>query len=716
MDPLAELRPIFFQECDELLGAAELYLMALDQGNSDSDTLNGLFRAIHSIKGGAGAFGFGRLVAFAHVFESLLDLLRSGTLEPAPEIVKLLLRARDMIADIVSASQNETELPPGLETEIAGQLAAAAGMTLPESAAAPAEVISTACAAAETPVGPAAPAPAMHRYKITFAPTPDLFRRANEPLFILRELSRIGMLTAIADMSDIPMLSDADPESAYLRWTLELETELGVAHIREVFEFVTDDAHLCIEQEGGEEPAAAAPIVPAAKATAPAPAAAAQPALAVSQPANPARKTEAATPAAKPADAGSKEKSAAAAARSVRVDIDKLDRVVNTVGELVISQAMLFEQLAMLAPEQFNMMVNGIEELSQHVRDLQDGVMAMRAQPVQSVFSRLPRIVRDIADVTGKKVRLVLSGEGTEIDKTVIEQLNEPLTHMIRNSVDHGIETPEERLAMGKPEEGSIHLSAGHAGGRIVIQIVDDGRGINRKKVLEKAVANGLVPADAALTDGQIDELIFAPGLSTADALSEVSGRGVGMDVVRSNIQRLGGQVSIKSQPGLGSTFALTLPLTLAVLDGMLVRIGNETFVLPLTNVTASLRPTAKEIHKVPGRPDLLLVRGNYIPIVYLHEHFKVKNAVKDPTQALIMLIEVPSLGRLALLVDEIVGEQQVVIKSLEDNYRAIVGISGATILGNGRVAFIIDAPGIFKLALGQDLSFDSSQRLNPAA
>jgi two-component system, chemotaxis family, sensor kinase CheA len=706
MDPLAELRPIFFQECEELLATAEDNLMALDQGNRDPETLNSLFRAIHSIKGGAGAFGFDRMVGFAHVFESLLDLLRSGKLEPTTEIVKLLLRARDMIADIVSAAQNNTDLPPGHEAEIATQLAATANVAVPTSVSASAARATETLFAAPS-AEPAVPIPTMHRYRISFVPKPDLFRRANEPLFLLQELNRIGMLTAVADLAAIPMLADLDPESAYLRWTLELETDQKIGQIREVFDFVVDDAHLHIEVEGS--PAiAAAPVTQASLPTAPVP----QPAVATQK----AAATEAAAPRTpKSSDTGSKEKPGVAN-RSVRVDIEKLDRVVNTVGELVISQAMLFEQLAMLAPEQFNMMVNGIEEMSQHVRDLQDGVMAMRAQPVQSVFSRMPRLVRDVADKTGKKVRLVITGEETEIDKTVIEQLNEPLTHMIRNSVDHGIELPDERIAGGKPEEGIIRLSAGHMGGRIVIQIADDGRGINRTKVLDKAVRNGLIAPDANLTDVQIDELIFAPGLSTADALSEVSGRGVGMDVVRSNIQRLGGQVSIKSQPGLGSTFSLALPLTLAVLDGMLVRIGNETFVLPLTNVTASLRPTAKDIRKVPGRPDLLLVRGAYIPILYLHEHFTVRNAVTDPTQALIMLVEVPSLGRLALLVDEIVGEQQVVIKSLEDNYRAIPGISAATILGNGRVAFIIDVPGIFQIALGEPLTSDAALHNDKAA
>jgi len=387
---------------------------------------------------------------------------------------------------------------------------------------------------------------------------------------------------------------------------------------------------------------------------------------------------------------------------SIRVDLDKLEKVVNLVGEIVISQAMLTEHLGGLPADKFGGLIKGIEELSQHTRSLQDSVMAMRAQPVKSVFQRMPRLVREVAAATGKKVRLVLHGEETEIDKTVIEQLYDPLVHMMRNSVDHGVETPQEREAVGKPAEGTVRLSAGHAGGRIIIEIADDGKGINRERVFQKAVSKGLIPPDLPLTDSQIDDLIFLPGLSTADQVSSISGRGVGMDVVRSNIQRLGGRVSIRSVPGQGSTFTLTLPLTLAVLDGMTVRVGNDIYVVPLTNIVESLRPIENDIRPLPGGGDLLLMRGEYLPLAYVGRMFGVADAATDASEALVVVVEAGPGDKVGIVLDEIVGQQQVVIKSLEANYQAIAGISGATILGNGRVALILDVAGICGIARGE--------------
>jgi two-component system chemotaxis sensor kinase CheA len=327
--------------------------------------------------------------------------------------------------------------------------------------------------------------------------------------------------------------------------------------------------------------------------------------------------------------------------------------------------------------------------------------MAMRAQPVKSVFQRMPRLVREVAAATGKKVRLILHGEETEIDKTVIEQLYDPLVHMMRNSVDHGVEPPEERVAAGKPAEGTVRLSAGHAGGRILIEISDDGKGINRERVFQKAVSKGLIPADLSLTESQIDDLIFLPGLSTADQVSNISGRGVGMDVVRSNIQRMGGRVSIKSTPGQGSVFTLALPLTLAVLDGMNVRVGDEIYVIPLANIIESLRPTTKDVRSLPGGGDVLLIRGEYVPLVYVGRLFGIANAATDASKSLVVLVEAGPGDKVGLVLDEIVGQQQVVIKSLESNYQALPGLSGATILGNGRVALIIDVPGIHSIVRG---------------
>jgi len=721
LDDLAELRQLYFQECEELLGEVERHLMALDEGSGDAQTVNATFRALHSIKGGAGAFGLQRLVDYAHVFEALLDKMRSNEIPVTPDRVKVLLRAGDVLTDLIRSLQSGTELPQDREADMKAALETLAqGGAVTLDAAAPAAPAPAPKPTAEAPkavpvaaappaAAPAEPVPVSRRYRIVFAPRADMFKRANEPLLLIRELGGLGMTTVEIDQSAVPALDDIDPEAAYLRWTIELETPAAIDVVRDVFEFASDDCDLEIVDLSPPEPAA--PEEPAQEA----------PAEAVEQPveiaAEPPVETaaapvaeeaaaaaEAATPtAAKNVQVPAKDGAAAATPQvsSIRVDLDKLEKVVNLVGEIVISQAMLTEHLGALSTEKFGGLIKGIEELSQHTRSLQDSVMAMRAQPVKSVFQRMPRLVREVAAATGKKVRLVLHGEETEIDKTVIEQLYDPLVHMMRNSVDHGVEPPEERVATGKPAEGTVRLSAGHAGGRILIEISDDGKGINRERVFQKAVSKGLIPADLSLTESQIDDLIFLPGLSTADQVSNISGRGVGMDVVRSNIQRMGGRVSIKSTPGQGSVFTLALPLTLAVLDGMNVRVGDEIYVVPLGNIIESLRPTTKDVHSLAGGGDVLLIRGEYVPLVYVGRLFGIANAASDASKSLVVLVEAGPGDKIGLVLDEIVGQQQVVIKSLESNYQALPGLSGATILGNGRVALILDVPGIHGIVRG---------------
>jgi two-component system chemotaxis sensor kinase CheA len=715
VDDLAELKQLYFQECEELLGEVERHLMALDEGTGDENTLHAAFRALHSIKGGAGAFGLQRLVDYAHVFEALLDNMRSNEVPVTPERVKVLLRAGDVLTDLIRAMQSGTDLPQDREAEMTAMLEALARGDPPGAVAAPAR---NTPAAATGPVpaptsSPAAAAPAAdpmpenRRYRIAFAPRADMFKRANEPLLLIRELGGLGMTTVEADQSALPALDDIDPDAAYIRWTIEIETPAAIDAIRDVFEFASDDCDLEITDlsppaadqatpEQHPRPAEEETVEATAdlhiEAVAP-PQAADAPSVGV--PAKPDAEIATATPArgapVPPKDAAGTTPQVS----SIRVDLDKLEKVVNLVGEIVISQAMLSEHLGGLPAEKFTSLIKGIEELSQHTRSLQDSVMAMRAQPVKSVFQRMPRLVREVAAATGKKVRLVLGGEETEIDKTVIEQLYDPLVHMIRNSVDHGIETPTEREAAGKPSEGTVRLSAGHAGGRILIEIADDGKGINRERVFQKAVAKGLIPADLSLTESQIDDLIFMPGLSTAEQVSNISGRGVGMDVVRSNIQRMGGRVSIRSTPGQGSTFTLTLPLTLAVLDGMTVRVGEEIYVVPLANIIESLRPTSKDVRALAGGGQILLIRGEYVPLVYVGRLFGVAGAASDASKSLVVLAEAGPGDKVGLVLDEIVGQQQVVIKSLEANYEALPGLSGATILGNGRVALILDVPGI---------------------
>lgn len=743
MDDLAELKQLFFQECEELLGEVERHLMALDEGSGDANTLNATFRALHSIKGGAGAFGLDRLVEFAHVFEALLDEMRSNEIAATPQRVKVLLRAGDVLADLIKAMQAGTEMPAERDSDMKATLeslaqgGSAPEATAPKAAAAPAAPSNPAPAVA--PAAPATPPPPDRKYRISFAPRADMFKRANEPLLLIRELANLGMIMTEADQSSIPLLEDMDPDAAYLRWNIELDTPAALECIQEVFEFASDDCDLSIEDL---TPPSAAPDAVVEESpsddTLPEETAATnkddetaeepQPESAVESQ----EESAAAEVATKPdmPEARSEEKPKSAATRaakegtqaaapqvsSIRVDLDKLEKVVNLVGEIVISQAMLTEHLGALPTDRFGALIKGIEELSQHTRSLQDSVMAMRAQPVKSVFQRMPRLVREVAAATGKKVRLVLHGEETEIDKTVIEQLYDPLVHMIRNSVDHGVELPDDRESAGKPVEGTIRLSAGHAGGRIVIEISDDGKGINREKVLNKAISKGLLPADISLTDSQIDDLIFLPGLSTADQVSNISGRGVGMDVVRSNIQRMGGRVSIKSTPGHGSVFTLALPLTLAVLDGMTVRVGREIYVVPLANIIESLRPTSKDVRKLAGGGDVLLIRGEYVPLVYVASLFGVRDTTADATRSLVVLVEAGPGEKIGLVLDEIVGQQQVVIKSLEANYQALPGISGATILGNGRVALILDVPGLNAIVRGAAGQLQAKQQNSIAA
>ena len=655
------LKPTYFEECADLLDLAYGHLACIAEGSADTETIHAIFRAIHSIKGGGGAFGFDRLVSFAHRLETVLDLLRDGRIALAPEIGSLLLRSTDMLSDLITAARTGKEPEDGLE---AGLRQALHGVE------AQVEVVSGAQPQENATSAPPAASQASSRYRISFAPYASLFHSANEPLLILRELKRMGSLRVFVDVSRVPDLATLDPGEIYLAWTIHLETTAPREAIEEAFEFVTEDCALSIEIDSDvAEAAQAACSVPAAP-----------------------NESRRATPreAEPPKIAGTRE-IAQAPIPSIRVDVDRVDRLVNLVGELVINQAMLVQVGTYLPPGLSSGLLAGLETMSQHLRELQEGVMAIRAQPVRSVFSRMPRLVRELSAQLGKDVRLVLTGEATEIDKTVIEQLADPLTHLLRNALDHGIEKPDERQSDGKPRQGTIHLGAEHRGGRIVIEISDDGAGIARDKVLAKARARGLVPIDAALADEDVDQLIFLPGFSTADTVSDVSGRGVGMDVVKRNIQALGGRITVESRAGHGSRFLLSLPLTLAILDGMTVAVGQESYIIPLTNIMESLRPRPDCIHTVVGRGDVIAIRGEYVPLIYLHHRFQVPNAVTDPCQGIVVIVESEGTDRIGLVVDELLGQLQVVVKSLEANYGPVAGVGGATILGDGRVALILD-------------------------
>lgn len=649
--PLEQFRKTYFEECAELLDALQSNLDVLSNGNGDDETLHAVFRSVHSIKGGAGAFGLTGLVSFSHVFESFLDALRDHKIAVTPDVMQLVMRANDALADIVNAARDNSQLATEFGADIVAAMEDALHLSV-DSGGPPVHA---------KPARESTDLSSETRYRIDFTPHTEMLQKANEPLLLIRQLRKLGGLSVEVDSSRLPVLTSLDPEAAYLRWTFILETGVPQSTIHEVFEFVEDDCDLHIEAVKGE--------------------ASTHEAVAVSP--GPSKSTD--------AKGGEVSAAPAMSAQSIRVDVDKVDRLVNLVGELVITQAMLTEQGTALPVDQYPALIQGIEALAQGARELQESVMAIRAQPVKSVFARMPRVVRDLAATLGKEVRIVTSGEMTEIDKTVIEKLNDPLTHMIRNALDHGIESPDERVAAGKPRQGTIHLSAAQRSGRIVIEVADDGRGLNRERILAKAQERGLVAAGATLTDEEIENLIFLPAFSTANVVSNISGRGVGMDVVKRNVQSMGGRITVQSRFGSGSRFTLSLPLTLAVLDGMVVSVGNETFIIPLTAIIESLRPHQADIHPVVGRGLVLALRGEYLPLTHLHKCFSISNAVTDPCRGIVIIVESEGAGRVGLVVDELLGQQQVVVKSLEANYEAVDGISGATILGNGRVALILD-------------------------
>ena len=681
MDPMEAIKQTYFQECEELLLAMEEGLIAMEGGEADSEVINAVFRAVHSIKGGGGAFGFEALVSFAHQFETVLDHVRSGKLEHDAPVVKVLLRAGDILADHVSAARSGQPLTEDHDRDVMEELAALAGDEAAGGSEAPADFddldftpMQMEIADEETTV------PAISGWRIRFAPHASLYANANEPLLIVRELKSLGDVDVEVDLSRLPSLAELDPANAYLAWTITVQGDAPREVIEEAFEFVTGDCDLEIEA------LAAAPDME------PLP----EPAVELSEADDPSAPAPEA-----PAIQNSERKAAPAAEavgavkQTIRVDLDKVDRLVNLVGELVITQAMLAQRVFEAEVQGAAAVGSGLVELEHLLRDLQESVMAIRTQPVKSVFQRMPRLVRELAAQTNKQVRLVLEGETTEVDKTVIDRLGEPLTHMIRNAIDHGLETPDERRQAGKSDEGTVTLSAEHRGGRIVIELSDDGRGINRERVKEKAAEKGLIPPNAILSDEEVDNLIFLPGFSTASEVSNISGRGVGMDVVRRNIVELGGRIVIASTPKRGSRFTMTLPLTLAVLDGMVVGVGDQTFVLPLTHIVESLQPRKQDIRPFSSERSLLHIRNSYVPLVRTGELLGVKGAQSDPSKGVVILVESEGAGRLALTVDAILGQRQVVIKSFEGNYQRIEGIAAATILGDGRVALILDVDGL---------------------
>lgn len=762
-----EIKEIFFQECEEQLAELESGLLKMNDGDRDPETVNAVFRAVHSIKGGAGAFGLDDLVAFAHVFETTLDCVRSNKLDPGPEVLKTMLKSADVLADLTAASRDGGTVDPSRTSVLVKELEALANGQVPAPTAEvaapvappapkPAPAPAKPAAAASTdesgfqPIpfsfddfgGEEAEAPAMDIpvCDVVFKPRPELYSKGNEATLLLRDLSRIGEMSIYCDMDALPPLDQMDPEGAYFFWKISIRTEKGEEGVRSVFEFAEWDCDLEVKvhevaSEGSDEEELPMQPVPFDlsvlddadedhdhhddhhaddhhEEVAAAIEAAKVATSVVSMAAATQQAAPAAAVAAKPAAAaaGNAESSGSAGANpTIRVDLDRVDRLINLVGELVINQAMLSQSVIANETSGATTINTGLEELQQLTREIQDSVMAIRAQPVKPVFQRMSRIVREVADMVGKSVRLVTEGENTEVDKTVIDKLAEPLTHMIRNAVDHGLEMPEKRAALGKNPEGTVKLSAKHRSGRIVIELSDDGAGINREKVRQKAIDNDLITSETNLSDEEIDNLIFHPGFSTADKITDVSGRGVGMDVVKRSIQALGGRINISSRPGQGSTFTMSLPLTLAVLDGMVVTVAGQTLVVPLTAIVETLQPEASAIHSFGASQRLISIRDSFCPLVDVGRILNFRSAQANPTDGVALLVESESGGQRALMVDAIQGQRQVVIKSLEANYTHVPGIAAATILGDGRVALILDVDAVVAASRGQALGGDGA-------
>jgi two-component system chemotaxis sensor kinase CheA len=752
-----EIKEIFFQECEEQLAELESGLLKMNDGDRDPETVNAVFRAVHSIKGGAGAFGLDDLVAFAHVFETTLDCVRSNKLEPTQDVLKVMLKAADVLADLTNAARDGGSVDQARSRGLVKELEALANGDVPAPSvalvaeAAPKPVVAAPAPTDESgfqpipfsfdddfgsdePAGGGAP-----EYEVSFKPRSDLYAKGNDATLLLRDLSRLGEMNIFCDMDALPGLPDIDPEGAYFKWAISIKTDKGEDAIRTVFEFAEWDCDLDVQPAGSGRPSSGEelPMVPvpfdlsildddsaapAAEPVGEAPAprndvaaavAAAETASNVTQLASAAarvEKKEAALASAAAANAAAAQNSAAAAAgQTIRVDLDRVDRLINLVGELVINQAMLSQSVIENDNNGASSINMGLEELQQLTREIQDSVMAIRAQPVKPVFQRMSRIVREIADMTGKSIRLITEGENTEVDKTVIDKLAEPLTHMIRNAVDHGIETPEKRATLGKNPEGTVRLTAKHRSGRILIELADDGAGINREKVRQKAIDNDLIPADANLSDEEVDNLIFLPGFSTADKISDISGRGVGMDVVKRSIQALGGRINISSRPGQGSVFTMSLPLTLAVLDGMVVTVAGQTLVVPLTAIVETLQPEAAAIHSFGANHRLISIRNSFCPLVDVGRILNFRATQANPVEGVALLVESEGGGQRALMVDAIQGQRQVVIKSLEANYTHVPGIAAATILGDGRVALILDVDAVVGASRGQSLKPEMS-------
>ena len=689
---LSRFQESFFTESAEHVETIESGLLALEQRPNDLDLLNRIFRGAHSIKGNAGMFHFTAIAELTHKMENILDDLRNEKMPVTPHIIDVLLRALDGLKNLLDAAQGGEAADEAAIHVLEDELEACQ-----KGATAPAHEGSL----GETgPQGSPLQAATWRRVQIDWSALPELFQRGMDPAQIFKELHELGMVKVLHVRTDgLPALDTLDPERCYLSWKVELETDAPIGQIEEVFAFVRDGSELAIidcapkkpepykrvgdilVEEGVVTPEQVAESLDKQKPLGEI--------LVEEKKASPQQVDKALQ---------KQQQLKKNEVASIRVDTEKIDKLINLVGELVITQSMITDLSEKFTLAQLPVLQERITQLERNTREIQERVMSIRMMPIGSAFHRFPRLVRDLAGKSGKQIQLVMSGEETELDKTLIEAIGDPLTHLVRNSADHGLELPEERVAQGKPERGTIRLHAYHDGGNICIAVEDDGRGLNREKIIKKAIEKGIIADGSNMSDEAVYQLIFRPGFSTAETITDVSGRGVGMDVVKRNIEGLGGSVDIQSTMGKGSRLTLKLPLTLAIIDGMTVRVGQDNYIIPLIAVTESIRPKPNELQRIVGKGEVVNLRGEWVPVVKLYEAFALTPDFTDPSQALLVIVETDG-RRLAVLVDELTGQQQVVIKSLEQNYRKVEAISGATILGDGQVALILDVPGLAKLA-----------------
>lgn len=646
---LRRFHSTFFEESLEGVAAMEAELLEIERllmrsgtatmAELDPERLNRIFRAAHSIKGGSGTFGFNKIAEFSHVLESLLDEARSGRRLLDSPTVSLLLRSVDCLRSFIDAARNDGPVPPcseGLRSELEHA----------QASSAPTNNGGASTNANET-----------SGWRIRFLPHERFFNTGNDPLRILRALAEATPVTIRPDIERLPEWQAFDPEQSYLGWELTIEKPIARSVVDEAFAWVMGECDLDIQPlttTQAPQQTAASSVV-----------------------------------AAKPEERG---------ASSIRVATAKVDSLVDIVGELVITQTMISQLSENFAPDRLAALRAGVAQLERHTRDLQDAVLGIRMLPIGFVFGRLPRLARDIASALGKQVELEIIGDRTELDKSIIERVSDPLIHLVRNSIDHGIESPEDRRKTGKPAHGTIRLTAYHKSGNVVIEAEDDGRGLNRERILQKARERGLIAPDAQLEPAQIDELIFIPGFSTSETINDVSGRGVGLDVVRNNIRSLGGGVEVSSVAGRGTRFTIRLPLTLAIVDGMSLKVGEEIYILPLAWISETLRIQPERVSQPAGSPEIIEVRGEYFPLLRLERLFNVPGRARSLAEGIVVIVEADG-KRAGIFVDELLDQQQVVLKSLEAHCQRLEGISAATILGDGTVALILDAGSLVRHA-----------------